>query len=101
MTVEAILLGSACLLWGAFLGLFYFGGLWMTLKTTLGKPRPEYRLAASLIVRLAVALAGFWLVMRMELSLFFFTLAGFFLVRIVLTRVLGRGNGGRYHAAYP
>ena len=100
MTIEAIWRGSAFLCWGAFLGVFYFGGLWITLKTSLGKRRVSYRLAVSFIVRLTAVLAGFWWVMRMDLHLFFCTFAGFFMARIVLTRVLGRENEGPYHATH-
>ena len=100
MTVEAIGRGVVFIIWGACLGLFYFGGLWMTLKTALGRRRPQYRMVGSWMVRLAVVLAGFWLVLRMNLPLFFCTLAGFFIVRVVLIRVLGPENGGRYHATH-
>jgi F1F0 ATPase subunit 2 len=87
-------------LWGAFLGLFYFGGLWLTLKTVFSKHRPQHWLAASFFARVAVALAGFWVLLRMDPVSFFCTLAGFFLVRIVLTRAIGHKNRGSRHAAH-
>lgn len=87
-------------LWGAFLGLVYFGGLWLTLKRALGKRRFRRWLAASFVSRLTAVLAGFWLVLRMDPVAFFFTLAGFFLVRIVLIRFFGRENGVSRHAAH-
>ncbi len=88
-------------LWGTLLGLFYFGGLWLTLKTMPGKRRPGRWLAISAVVRLATVLSGFWIILRMNPVTFFLTLAGFFLVRIVLTRRLGPRRKGPYHATHP
>lgn len=88
-------------LWGTVLGLFYFGGLWLTLKTVLGKRRPGRWLAISVVARLAVVLSGFWIILRQGPTAFFLTLAGFFLVRIVLTRRLGPERKGFYHATHP
>lgn len=99
MTVDAIFWGIA-LLWGAGLGLLYFGGLWLTLKMVLARRRSKQWLAASFALRLAVILCGFWVVLRTDLTTFCFTVAGFFVVRSVLLRVLGRESGGRYHAAH-
>ena len=100
MTFEAIWRIVGSFFGGTVLGFCYFGGLWITLKTTIGKRRAPYRLAVSFVVRLALVLAGFYWVMRLDLRLFFCTLAGFFLARIVLTRVLGREKGGACHAPY-
>ena len=88
-------------LWGTFLGLFYFGGLWLTLKTMLGKRRPGRRLVISAVARLALVLSGFWIILRRDPAIFFFTLAGFFLARIVLTRMLGHESKGPFHATNP
>jgi len=99
MTVDVTLCGLA-FLWGAFLGLLYFGGLWLTLKTVLGRMRPLQWLAASAVVRLTVALAGFWMALRSGPAPLLCTLVGFFLVRVVLTRRLDRHSGGHHHAAH-
>ena len=87
-------------LWGAFLGLVYFGGLWLTLTHVLGKRCFRRWLAASFVCRLAAVLAGFWVVLPMDPVAFFCTLAGFFLVRMLLIRMLGRENGVPHHAAH-
>ena len=42
-----VTLWGLAFLWGVVLGLFYFGGLWMTLKTMPGKKWPKRRLAVS------------------------------------------------------
>ncbi|BBO76329.1 hypothetical protein DSCW_37460 [Desulfosarcina widdelii] len=99
MDVNLTLFGLA-FLWGAFLGLIYFGGLWLTLKTAPDKRRPVRWLAISFVARLTMAMSGFWIILRMNPAVFFCTLAGFFLVRIVLTRMLGRKIKGVGHAAH-
>ena len=98
MSVDVILWGLA-FLWGVFLGVFYFGGLWLTLKAMPRKSRPKRWLAVSYAVRLAGALAGFWLVVRDDPGAFLFTFLAFFLVRIILTRTLGHKSGEKHHAA--
>lgn len=98
MSVDVILWGLA-FLWGVALGLFYFGGLWLTLKAMPRKRQPKRWLAVSYAIRLAGALAGFWLVVRKDPGAFLFTFLAFFLVRIILTRTLGHKNGGKPHAA--
>ena len=100
MTVDMTLWGLA-FLWGAALGFFYFGGLWLTLKAITRKSRPKRWLAISYAVRLAGALAGFWLVIQKDPGAFLFTFLAFFLVRIILTRTLGHKSGGKPHAAQP
>jgi len=100
MSVDVTLWGLA-FLWGAVLGLFYFGGLWLTLKIMQRKERPKRWLAFSYILRVAGALAGFWVVVQKDPGAFLFTFLAFFAVRIILTRVLGREGGEKQHAAQP
>lgn len=82
------------LVWGVAIGLFYFWGLWRTVVLVQGKPRPKLWLVLSFTIRTVVALAGFWVVIRKDLIAFFFALGGFFLMRVVLTRMLGRVEKG-------
>ena len=98
MTVDVIQWGLA-FLWGVFLGVFYFGGLWVTLKMMPRKERPKRWLAFSYIVRLAGALAGFWIVVQKDPLAFLFTFVAFFAVRIILTRALGHKIGEKGNAA--
>jgi F1F0 ATPase subunit 2 len=99
MDVHVTLLALA-FLWGAFLGLFHFGGLWLTVKTAPGKRRPVRWLAGSFVIRLAAVLAGFGWSLRLNPTAFFCTLSGFFLLRIVLTRILGHEKWRPRHANY-
>lgn len=100
MSVDVTLWGLA-FLWGAVLGLFYFGGLWLTLKMMKRKERPKRWLALSYILRVTGALVGFWVVVQKDPCAFLFTFLAFFAVRIILTRVLGREGGEKQHAAQP
>ncbi len=100
MDVNVILI-MLTFFWGILLGLFYFGGLWLTVKTVPGKRRPGRRLAISAVARLTTVLSGFWIILQKDPATFFFALAGFFLVRIVLTRTLGRESKGCLHATHP
>ena len=100
MNVDVTLWGLA-FLWGAVLGLFYFGGLWMTLRLLPRAGKPRVWLAFSYILRVAGALAGFWVVVQKDPGAFLFTFLAFFAVRIILTRVLGREGGEKQHAAQP
>jgi F1F0 ATPase subunit 2 len=97
MNIDMTLWGLA-FLWGAVLGLFYFGGLWFTLKMMHQRERPKLWLAFSYMVRLAGALAGFWLVVQKDAMAFIFTLVAFFAIRIILTRTLKQKSDGKDHA---
>ena len=96
MGINLTLWGLA-LLWGAFLGLFYFGGLWVTLLYVRRTGNPKLWLGISFVVRLSLALAGLWLVVREDPGAFLVALAAFFIIRTILTRTLGRENRGKTH----
>ncbi len=100
MTADFTLWGLA-FLWGVVLGLFYFGGLWFTLKAMPRKEKPKRWLAFSYILRLAGALCGFWLVVQKDVMAFMFTLLAFFGVRMVLIRTLKQKGDENNHAVQP
>jgi F1F0 ATPase subunit 2 len=80
------------LLWGIVLGIFYFGGLWWTVRSLPRTTRPRLQLGLSYVLRTSVALLGFWLILRKDLMAFFLTFVAFFLVRLVLTRRIGNAE---------
>jgi len=83
---------SIAALAGALLGLFYFGGLWLTVRgITCGK-KPEILMLSSFIIRLMVALSGFYLVMDGGMGRLMACLSGFLLMRYVLTKAVKRGE---------
>jgi F1F0 ATPase subunit 2 len=70
----------AALLAGAILGAIFFGGLWWTVQRGAASPAPVRWFLASLILRTAVVLGGFYIVgagqpMRLGLCLLGFVLA--------------------------
>jgi len=74
---------------GLVLGLFYFGGLWLTVQRLPQSRHPGLLTLASLVVRLGVTLAAFYLVMGGRWERLLVCLAGFLLVRFLLVRRLG------------
>lgn len=91
---EALTWGLAAI-WGIVLGIFYFGGLWWTVRSLSRKNRPKLWVGLSYLVRTSLVLLGFWLVMRKDLLAFFFTLVAFFLMRFVMIRKLGLSEESR------
>ena len=53
--MELILVAAA----GGLLGLFFFGGLWWTLRRAFDSPRPALWVGGSLLLRMGCAVAGF------------------------------------------
>ncbi|HRY16699.1 MAG TPA: ATP synthase subunit I, partial [Candidatus Competibacteraceae bacterium] len=61
--------GLLAALSGAVLGLFYFAGLWFTLRQLPGHPHPALWVAGSFILRLAISLSGFYVILGPDRSL--------------------------------
>jgi F1F0 ATPase subunit 2 len=89
LAIELSIAASA----GLALGLFYFGGLWLTVRKISCSRRPGLLMSGSFVVRLLVTLCGFYLVMDGSLERVLACLAGFLVMRFVLTRVLAPGKG--------
>lgn len=71
---------------GLLTGLFYFGGLWLTVKKIAHSGRPNRLLAFSALVRLLPTLAIMFLLIRRDPGMFVAMLIAFFAVRFVMTR---------------
>jgi F1F0 ATPase subunit 2 len=86
MNEPLILAGD--LLAGILLGTFFFGGLWWTIR--MGPPSEWSGLvfAASFLIRMAVATAGFYFVSHGEWRKLLACLVGFLLARIAVTRLI-------------
>lgn len=78
----------AALVVGSFLGLFFFGGLWWTLKRLPASRKPQLVMAVSFLARSALTVAGFWAVMDGRWERLLAALAGFLAVRTALMRRL-------------
>ena len=75
---------------GFGLGLFYYGGLWLTLKKLPKSSHPVLLHMGSFFGRTVVILAGFYLVMGDRWERIIVCLAGALVARVILVRRLGR-----------
>ncbi len=73
---------------GILFGLFYFGGLWLTLKHMPDSKQPALLTVVSFLGRSAVCLFGFYLISGNGLEAIAFSLAGFILSKFALVRHL-------------
>ena len=86
MTINALILALAFLS-GVILGIIFFGGLWWTVRRGLISPVPALWFSASSLIRIGVALGGFYTVSQGEWRRLLACLFGFFLARIVVMQV--------------
>jgi F1F0 ATPase subunit 2 len=86
------------LLCGAVIGAVFFGGLWWTVRYGVASRWGAALFAGSLLVRMAIALGGFYLVLRgdwtgngwIDIGMRLLAcLAGFVIARIAVTRLAG------------
>lgn len=77
---------------GAAVGALYFGGLWWTVRRAVGSRRPGVLVLASYWLRTAAAMGLFYIIMEGDWLRLLVCLAGFLLVRQVLTWALGPGG---------
>ena len=86
MNEPLILAGS--LLAGVLLGAFFFVGLWWTNRSRSPSQWSGLLFAGSLLVRMAVAVTGFYLVSHGDWRKLVACLTGFILARIAVTRLI-------------
>ncbi len=79
------------LLAGILFGIFYFGGLWWTVQKITGSEKAYLISVASFVVRTAVVLAGFYLLLMSGSPYLFAALAGFLVARTIITYKLKPG----------
>ena len=73
---------------GVAVSVFYFGGLWLTVRRVARSPRPGLLTFGSFIVRGVIAVAAMVWIARMHWQLLPGAMAGFVLVRVIVTRKL-------------
>ena len=75
---------------GAALGLFYYAGLWFTLRRLPEQAHPALWVFGSFTLRLAVSMAGFYAILGSDRNLTRLGLAllAFIMARVLLTRRL-------------
>ena len=82
-TVILVLAGSA----GVLLGVFFFGGLWWTVRRGLASKRPASLFLGSLLLRTSIILAGFYVVSGGHWDRLLACLLGFVIARLIVTRL--------------
>jgi len=80
------------LLAGGSLGIFYFFGLWWTVRKLPSSKSPALLSLGSFAVRTAVVLTGFYFIMGGEWERLLACLVGFIVARVALIRRLKPGT---------
>ena len=98
---ESLMLVLVCAAGGG-LGAIFFGGLWWTVRKGVSSKPPALWFFASLLVRMSIALAGFYLIGRGHWERVGACLVGFILARLAvmwLTRPSGESQNRPAQAA--
>lgn len=66
---------------GLFLGLFFFGGLWFTVKKTLRSKTPALWVLVSFVFRISIVLLGFYYLASGNWQRLLFCLSGFIIAK--------------------
>ena len=82
---------------GVMLGVFFFGGLWWTLKKAVLSSRPALWLLGSLLLRTSTTLAGMYFVsgghwQSLLVCLLGFVVARFIIIRLTPSKIVNPGN---------
>lgn len=79
---------------GSGLGAIFFGGLWWTVRKGVSASQPALWFLGSLLLRMGITLAGFYVVSGGHLGRLLACLAGFAPVRLVVTRLTRPSEDG-------
>jgi F1F0 ATPase subunit 2 len=90
--MNEILVLALAMISGIVLGVFYFGGLWLTLLHLSRSRQPALLTVSSFLGRSAVCLFCFYLVASNGWGGLVSSLAGFTLMKLALTHRLGHYN---------
>lgn len=72
---------------GLILGIIFFGGLWLTVKKTLGRTYAGLWIAGSSFVRIGITLTGFYFVSQGDLTRLLICVATFIATRFLIVRL--------------
>jgi F1F0 ATPase subunit 2 len=81
---EALTFTSAWMA-GLALGVVFYGGLWWTVRRYASSPRPGLWFGGSLLLRMGIALGGFYFVSAGDWKRLVLCLAGFVMARVTVT----------------
>jgi F1F0 ATPase subunit 2 len=72
---------------GVLLGVMFFGGLWWTVRKGVSSRRPALWFFGSLLIRMSIALAGFYFVTGGHWERLLLCLLGFVIARFIVIRL--------------
>lgn len=72
---------------GGIIGLFFFCGLWWTVRKGVSAKHPGLWFFGSMVLRISITLAGFYGVSNHHLDRLLVCLLGFFIARLIVTRL--------------
>lgn len=72
---------------GIVLGVLFFGGLWLTVRKGLNSKKPTLIFMGSLVIRMAIVVAGFYFIGANNWKNMLVCLGGFLIARIAITRI--------------
>ena len=78
---------ALALVTGALLGAMFFGGLWWTVRKGVSSKQPALLFSGSLLLRMSIALAGFYFISRGHWERLLVCLLGFVIARFIVTRL--------------
>jgi F1F0 ATPase subunit 2 len=80
---------TLALVWvaGFLLGAIFFGGLWWTVRKGVSSKQPALWFFGSLLLRMSIALAGFYFVSGGHWERLLLCLLGFVVARFIVTRL--------------
>ena len=78
---------AAALIAGILLGAFFFGGLWLTVRKGIASRWTALWFFGSMLLRTGAVMLGFYFVMGDSWQRLLAALLGFFLARLVATRL--------------
>jgi F1F0 ATPase subunit 2 len=84
-SVALVLAPLSAWLAGCMLGVVFYGGLWWTVRHGVSSSRPALWFSASLLLRVTIALAGFYFVGASHWVWLVLCLLGFSMARLAIT----------------
>ncbi len=90
--MNEVLLLALALSVGVLLGAIFFGGLWWTVRKGVSSEQLAFWFFGSLLLRMSIALTGFYFVSGGQWGRLLLCLVGFVIARVVVTR-LTRSSG--------
>ena len=83
---ESVVLALAFMA-GVLLGAVFFGGLWWTIRKGVSSKQPAIWFLGSVLLRTAIALAGFYFIASGHWGRLLVCLLGFVMARLLVTRL--------------